>query len=203
MSDFIPKKDPELVGWATNYKTNLALRGAELGFTPEQVEAQHHLCDRTIKAIDAAVTAKSAFESAITHKNKTVTTDITAVRDFIKDIKRSPAYTEAIGNQLRIVGAPKTLDNNSYKSKLKPEVHPGYVALKFTKKGAEGINLYTRKNGEADWQKLGFYLHSPCVDSRPLAVTSQAENREYMCIGVSKDHEIGLQSDIVSVAFAG
>jgi hypothetical protein len=203
MSDFIPKKDAKLVGWAINYKTILAEKAAELGITPEQVAAQKLLCDNTINAIGAAVAAKGTYESAITHKNQTVTTDITSVRDFVKDIKRSPTYTEAIGNQLGIVGTPTTMDNNSYKSSLKPDVHPGYVALKFTKKGAEGINLYARKSGEVDWQKLGFYAHSPCIDARPLAVAAQAENREYMCIGVAKDHEIGLQSDIVSVAFAG
>ena len=203
MSDFIPKKDAKLVGWAINYKTGFAERAVELGFTPEQVAAQNLLCDNTVSAIGAAVTAKGLYESAITHKNQTVTTNITSVRDFVKDIKRSPNYTEAIGNQLGIVGTPTTLDYNSYKSSLKTEVHPGYVALKFTKKGAEGINLYARKNGDVDWQKLGFYAHSPCIDARPLAVSAQAENREYMCIGVVKDHEIGLQSDIVSVAFAG
>jgi hypothetical protein len=47
------------------------------------------------------------------------------------------------------------------------------------------------------------FAHSPCKDKRPLTDECQAENREYICIGVKKDQEIGLQSNIVSVAFAG
>ena len=77
------------------------------------------------------------------------------------------------------------------------------VQVKFSKKGAEGINLYSRLQGETNWNKLSFFAHSPCIDARPLTVANQAENREYMCIGVIKDKEIGLQSDIVSVAYAG
>lgn len=132
-----------------------------------------------------------------------VKTETAKIRNFAKDVKRKSTYSEAVGSDLGIVGTGSSFNPATYKSALKTETHPGYLTLKFVKKGAEGINLYTRIKGQSDWKKLSFFAHSPCVDARPLAETGIAENREYMCIGVKKDAEIGLQSDIVSVTYAG
>ena len=41
------------------------------------------------------------------------------------------------------------------------------------------------------------------IDGRPLATAGVAEVREYMARGMDGDNEIGLESDIVSINFAG
>jgi hypothetical protein len=203
MGDFIPSADGELVNWLTNYKAKLSLRATDLGLDTTQVDVQKLACDNLISAIGTAIASKKTYDSAMANKKQVNSDSVKSLRNFIKNLKTSTPYTDAVGNELGIVATTSNMNNASYKSVLKADLHPGYVLLKFTKKGAEGINLYTRIKGETDWVKIGFFGHSPCTDARPLAVTNQAENREYMCIGLVKDHEIGVQSDIVSMAFAG
>ncbi len=203
MANFIPSPDGEVVNWLNNFKAKLSLRATVLGLDTTQVDAQKVVCDNLLAAIGTAIASKTTYDSEMANKKQVSSDSIKSLRSFIKNIKTNAAYTDAIGNELGIIASTTSINNASYKSVLKADLHPGYILLKFTKKGAEGINLYTRIKGETDWSKIGFFGHSPCTDARPLAVANQAENREYMCIGLVKDHEIGMQSDIVSVAFAG
>jgi hypothetical protein len=203
MNDFIPSSDAELVTFCTNLKTKVTLNGPGLGLTVPEIDAVIAWCNEIIDSIGAYATAKTSYESALSNKKQVVKTKVSSIRGFAKDVKRKAAYTATIGSDLGIVGGTNAFNSATYKSSLKIDLHPGYINLKFVKKGIEGINLYSRKKGELNWEKLGFYAHSPCVDVRPLAIAGQAENREYMCVGIIKDHEIGVQSDIVSVAYAG
>ena len=70
------------------------------------------------------------------------------------------------------------------------------------KKGAHEINVYSRLQGEAQWQFLARDTHSPYIDTRPLANPAIPEVREYAARCVINDEEKGLLSDIVS-AVAG
>lgn len=203
MKDFIPSSDNGMVSWCTNHKTKVDAQAPTLGLTVAEVTNQKASCDLITDAIATVVEAKGSYESAVANKDLVVKTETGKIRNFVKDVKRNAAYTDAIGNDLGVVGTGNLFVPATYKTALKVKSHPGYLTLKFVKKGAEGINLYTRIKGESEWKKLSFFAHSPCVDARPLTETGKAENREYMCIGVKKDAEIGLQSDIVSVAFAG
>ena len=203
MNDFVPSSDAELVTWATNIKDKIATEGTLLGMIPADVNDVITWCDSIINSINIAEQSKTAYESAAADKKLKVASAISKARKFAKDVKRNNSYTLAIGTELGIVGKETTFSPSDYKPTLKAQAFPGYINVKFVKKGVEGINLYGRKKGEGNWLKLGFFAHSPCKDLRPLVDDGQAENREYMCIGVKKDQEIGLQSNIVSIAFAG
>ncbi len=45
--------------------------------------------------------------------------------------------------------------------------------------------------------------YSPYIDGRPLAQANVPETREYMLRGIMQDVEIGLDSDIQSITWAG
>lgn len=203
MIDFVPSSDAELVTWATNIKDKIASEGPTLGLTPEAIDEVTVWCDVMIKAITIADKSRTTYESLAADKKVKVADSISKARKFAKDVKRINSYTVAIGTELGLVGKGTVFSSSDYKPTLKVEAFTGYVNVKFVKKGVEGVNLYVRKKGEGIWQKVSFFAHSPCKDTRPLTDEGQAENREYMCIGVKKDQEIGLQSNIVSVAFAG
>ena len=51
--------------------------------------------------------------------------------------------------------------------------------------------------------KLGTDTNSPYIDGRPLATPGVAEMREYMARGMMGDEEVGLESLIVSLNYAG
>ena len=201
--DYIPRQESLLVIWVQNFKAKIVLHATELGLEPAEITALIAFCDSMIAAVKDAGIAKSTYESVVKNKNTVVDGGVSALRSFVGRIKNAEEFTETIGEDLGILTSIDSKDFSVYKPSLRGEAHPGYVLIKFSKKGVDGINLYSRKKGDSEWEKLNLYMFSPCVDSRPLAIAGQAENREYMGIGVIKDHETGMQSDIISVAFAG
>jgi hypothetical protein len=201
--DYIPRQESLLVTWLQNFKAKIVLHATELGLETAEVTPVITFCDSVITAVKDAGIAKSTYESVVKNKNSVVDGGVSTVRTFVGKIKNAQGFTETIGEDLGILKSISSTDFSVYKPTLKGVAHPGYVLIKFSKKGVDGINLYTRKKGDSEWKKLNLYMFSPCVDARPLAVAGQAENREYMGIGVIKDHETGMQSDIISVAFAG
>jgi hypothetical protein len=78
----------------------------------------------------------------------------------------------------------------------------GYVRLKFTKNGLDRVNIYSRLKGQPGWAFLSRDTNSPYGDHKALG-NGAPETREYMCIGVMEDTEVGQQSDIVTVGFGG
>ena len=203
MNDFIPSSDKDLVVWATNLRDNLEEKGAALGLTPAEIEEAKAWCDGIIKSVTLYEKSKANYESASNLKKQQLKEGLSKARKFAKDVKRKNSYTTAIGSGLGIVGTETVFNPSDYKPEITVKAFPGYVKISFVKKGVEGINLYTRKKGEAGWQKLNYFAHSPAKDTRGLETENQAEIREYMAIGVKKDQEIGNESKIVSVAFAG
>jgi len=63
-------------------------------------------------------------------------------------------------------------------------------------------NIYSRLKGQASWSFLSIDTSSPYDDHKVLA-NGSPETREYMCIGVMEDTEVGQQSDIVTLVFGG
>lgn len=57
--------------------------------------------------------------------------------------------------------------------------------------------------GQTAWTLLGMDTSSPYIDGRPLAVPTAPEVREYMLRGVISDAEVGLDSDVLSIIWAG
>ena len=201
--DFVPSTDEGKVAWATKLKEKVQLYGADLGLTPAEITAVVADCDAIINAVNLANSTKGIYDNAVQSKNLTVKSKVANTRNFAKDLKRKPDYTDAIGKEMGLVMEGAGFDASQYKPKLAAKNYPGHVKLSFTKKGAEGVNLFARIKGSGEWVKLGYFLYSPVDDSRPLVVANKPESREYMCIGVKKDHEVGYESDIVSVTFGG
>ena len=201
--DYIPRQESLLVIWVQNFKAKIVLHATELGLEPAEITALIAFCDSMIEAVKDAGIAKSTYESVVKNKNIVVDGGVSTLRSFVGKIKNAEGFTATIGEDLGIMKSVSSADFSVYKPSLRGVAHPGYVLIKFSKKGVDGINLYSRNKGDSEWERLNLFMFSPCADARPLAIAGQAENREYMGIGVIKDHETGMQSDIISVAFAG
>lgn len=61
------------------------------------------------------------------------------------------------------------------------------------------MDLYSKRGEEADFTFLAHDTASPYVDNRPLLPADKPELREYKCVYVQNDAEIGLFSDEVVV----
>ena len=97
---------------------------------------------------------------------------------FVQAIKARPAYTDAIGMLLGIVGAEDAGSNPLPTFTLKVERGTGCecVRVTFRKFGHDGVVIFCRRNGGA-WEMLAIDLASPYLDDRPLLVAAQPEVR--------------------------
>ncbi len=112
-------------------------------------------------------------------------------------IKSHPSYTDAIGQQLRIVPETK-LDPESYKAELgQPRRTGNFVTIPFRKAGGEvkGINLYRQCKGEKSPKKVGFFFRTPAIDTSARS----SEECAYTARAVLEEKEIGQPSDAVTV----
>src|SRR5260370_1553323 len=91
----------------------------------------------------------------------------------------------------------------------------GVVQLDFDKSISDGVNIYAKRDGDADFVFLACRAEvrqrrardtalaapksdegwSPYIDNRPLLVPTKPELREYKAVYVQSDAEIGLFSD--------
>ena len=203
MPDFIPRSEPQLAMWLLNHQQQITVLGASLGLSGADITAITNACTRTITNINAVEAKKNELDQTITNKDTQKDEDLGTIRNYVRIEKANPGFTDAIGAALGIMATASAMDEENMKSKLTAEAFPGYVRLKFTKKGLDGVNIYTRLKGQSAWNFLARDTNSPYDDNRALTTAGVPETREYMCIGVVADGEIGQPSDIVSVVFGG
>jgi len=75
----------------------------------------------------------------------------------------------------------------------------GVVTLNFSKYNSDGVNIYSKRENDADWVLLTRASVSPFVDTRPLLEAGKPELRDYCATYILKDKEIGNYSDEVVV----
>lgn len=200
---YFPSSDPAAKIWLETYRTNIQDLGASLGLTPAQIADEVALCDALINALAKVAITREAAASAVAAKNTAWGTELKSLKGNIARHKTQASYTEAIGNSLGIVGSQSDLDTEAYKPDLTAGLFGGFVRLKFTKKGVDGVNIYHRKKGDSTWKFLARDTKSPYDDHIELATANQPEHWEYQCFGVLDDAQIGIASDIVEIVFAG
>ncbi len=226
----IPRTDPELALWLTNFSTSFAVHATALGFTEAEVNA--------VKA-DAAMlnylvgellpTYKSALQSRTSVKNLILLGPIgrpggalpplpatgpapaavppgilPRMRNLVQRIQLAPGYTEVIGLDLGIIGdnGGPTAPDSPAKPALKARSNgPGTVQVDFSKEKSDGVLIESRRAGEPDWKSLGIDSYSPYIDDRPPLEAGKPESREYRARYMLRDQATGEWSDIVTTTF--
>ncbi|MEP6756878.1 MAG: hypothetical protein ABJA67_15345 [Chthonomonadales bacterium] len=107
-------------------------------------------------------------------------------RSLAARIKAHPAYTDAMGSDLGIIGpdSPPAPTPSLLKAVALPN---GVVQLKFVKAKNPGISLECKRDSDADYVLLGTVLRSPYVDARTNHVLNQPEVRLYRYRFISTD----------------
>jgi len=139
MTDFLPKDEPSLLFWLGNYQAKLASYGASLGLAPAEVTALSTAYSDLSSLFNTVEAAKAALKNAVEAKNAGKDINITLIRKTNNKMKASDAYTDAIGEDMGIRGSTHDVDREAAKPKLSGEAFPGYVRLKFTKNGLDGV----------------------------------------------------------------
>jgi hypothetical protein len=203
MNDFIPGQETEKVKWYDNLSAKAAAQGIALGLNAAQITELQNICSGIKTAIKVNSDAQTAAQTAKIAKDQKIIDGEKQLRAFIRTIKASSGYNDAVAKDFLIVGEESVFDPSSYKPVIKAKVMPGRVVIEFVKSKLDGVNIYVRLKGQSLWTKLAYDSYSPYEDNRPLAVANTPEHREYMAIGVIQDAAVTLQSDIIEAVYGG
>ncbi len=137
-------------------------------------------------------------------EESTEETQLAIIRGILNGLKVLPTWKSSGADaQLQSSSSGTAFDPNAYKPVITVSIKGGLITLDFKKRGVDGLAIYGRLRGTMGWTKLGIDTSSPYIDGRPLAVPGVSETREYMARGMVDDEEVGLESDIVSINYAG
>jgi hypothetical protein len=198
--DYIPKPDNDFLIWHDQYKTAVLADAGTFGLTGADTNAVTNDNSALHTKITVANNTAAVAKQATADKTATRGTVESNVRALTRRIKAHPAYTVALGQQLGIEGAQDTTDLSTSKPDLSgTDQTGGNVELDFSKSTSDGVNLYGKRDNDADFVFLARDTSSPYVDNRPLLTAGKPELRHYKAVYVSGDAEIGLFSDDVIV----
>ena len=121
---------------------------------------------------------------------------MTHARALARRIKAHPAYTVALGNLLGIVGPDDGIDLSGRRPDITGNDPAGrdQVEIGFNKLISDGVNLYSKRDGDADFVFLARDTATPYIDTRSLLTAGKPEIREYKAMFVLNDEEIGIFS---------
>jgi hypothetical protein len=202
--DWIPPKRSDRYIWYKNLSGSVVAEAVKFGGVAGDATAMKAQADAIIAKMDATEAAAGALAAAREVEQNLEAANDALIRAKVRNWKTLPGWA-ASGSEavLQMKGSAVNFDPNTYKPVLKVTVEADVVKVGFTKKGVDGVAIYTRLRGTAAWRKLAMDTLSPYFDNSPLAQAGVAEKREYMGRGVLHDQEIGVDSDIVAITFGG
>jgi hypothetical protein len=129
---------------------------------------------------------------------------LTRLFALIATLKTSPGFTDAIGTELRVLGAEDTESRATPRFVLSLLQGSGVqvVNMTFYKYGHQGVYVESRRGPSGVWEFLAIDTESPYVDERPLLVAGQPEVREYRMRFWDKGTPNGDWTDVQKVTVA-
>jgi hypothetical protein len=163
----IMKAEPGSVVWHDRFKTNVLAQAATADWSGGAMEYWNNAAEECLL------------------NTPTLTPFLTA----------HPANTVALGSLLDIIGADDGIDLSSRQPDISgTDRTGGQVEIGFNKLTSDGVNIYSKRDGDADFVFLARDTQTPYLDNRPLLVPANPEIREYKAMFVVGDEEIGIFS---------
>ncbi|MFH1851671.1 MAG: hypothetical protein ABIA75_04935 [Candidatus Neomarinimicrobiota bacterium] len=192
--EYLPQSDTKLSQWSTDFATQFAAQAAGLGFSAEDVTVMSTACGAVSGAIDNANAARIAYEQKVSEKKATVDSNTAAIREMVRRIKAAPAYTEAIGKLLGVIGEGSSFDPAT----AVPEITLGKSATGYDFKFSlhnyfSAVVVYRRNPGETDFAQVAIDMKSP------YSIATPASGTEFYFQYFRDDQLIGQPSDIIVI----
>ena len=193
--DAVPKTQDAYLKWHDNLKKNVT--AATTGCTADDVTMLAADNADLHAKMDAAASADNADRAAHAEWTQSIGASTANARALAQRVKKSAGYTTAIGDTLGIEGVEDSVDMTQQAPVLDiNEKSGGVVEVGFNKMSAEGVHIYSQRDGDAGYTLLASETHSPYVDNRPLATAGKPETRQYKAVFFLGKSEIGLESDV-------
>ena len=125
-------------------------------------------------------------------------------RALAKRVKACSGYTIGIGEMLGIERAQGQVASVMATDGPTPVLRgkaldTGGAELKSNKGDAEAVDLYCKRDTDADFVRLDRVLHFPYIDSRPLLVAGKPEKREYRAKFIRQNQPYGNMSASITI----
>ncbi len=200
--DFFPDSFINIRDWTQNIIDNATaqLAGVE-GWDAARIAAFVARVQQIRDAAQAVLDAQATVSAATGTLQHLIADQLPEVRQDIGNMKKSRGWNDGKGDVLDVNTPSASTDPANLKPRLTVTEQKGRNEIMVKKNGADSVNVYVRKKGEA-----GFRLHAskrvrfPLDDDTPSA-DGKAEEREYQVIAVIGDEEVGQPSDIVSAVW--
>ena len=201
--NYVPQKKQLFRPWHNRYKAGLHTVATKYGITAAQLAKVDQNDIDVNTDFDDADTKDRASKAANSKTRQTQSRADKDVRSIAQQIKNHPSYSEQDGILLDIIGADSTLDPATVKPVLTLSIVGGRdVQIDFVKQGFTGVKISSKRGNESAFTFLTIDTESPYVDNRPNLAPG-AETRQYQGIYMDADHEVGLLSDVTSIAVMG
>lgn len=228
MADYIPTQETALVVWFADHAAGVATHGATVGLTAGEIT---QAADDAL-TVAHAVNGRSLYESKKQEFTEykeillyaplgtglpgtpvaptvgilplaALPACVARARQRAGQIKASPAYTTAIGEDCRII-APAGETGGTPKPVLRAAPETDFtVRLTFAMYGHDQLEIQSQRAAETVWTVIGYDTNSPYVDARAPLVAGQPESRRYRARYRDDDEPVGEWSDIVEVTAQG
>jgi len=152
----------------------------------------------------ASATADAVAQQATKDKNNSFALGEKNYRAIRQRIMKSPAYTPALGEMLgieRTQSAPAgAMSTDGPQPVLRGKaLDTGGAEIKSNKGDAEAVDLYSKRDTDADFVFFMRCLHFPIIDNRPLLVAGKPEKRQYRAMFIRKNQPYGNMSAAITV----
>jgi len=148
--------------------------------------------------------ANAAAQQATKDKLSSLDTGEANYRLVRQHIMKAPGYTQGIGELLglerpvTVLAAEMSTDGPQPVLRGKP-LETGGAEVKSNKAGAEAVDLYCKRDTDADFVRLDRVLHFPYIDNRPLLVAGKPEKRDYKGLFIRQNQPYGKMSAVITV----
>ena len=121
---------------------------------------------------------------------------------LVARIKAHKNYTEAIGQDLQIIGAQIVLDPASWKPALSLQNKAGHTVIAWTKGKAAAIEIWVNRNDGNGFVFFTINTEPDTLDNTPPPAASAGISWQYKAIYRLHDEQVGQWSDVVSILAA-
>ena len=122
------------------------------------------------------------------------------IRKLVKTLKANNNYDDVIGKELKTIGETIVVDYSTYKPSLKLTLNGLYLNLKYTKKGTDGIHLYSKRGADTEFTFLATISKASYIAIRANLIAGQPETRNYQAWYVVNDVVVGLISSVATMS---
>lgn len=202
--DFIPRKRAELQQWLGNLSSHAIAEVAKFGAPAADGTAMKALANDALAKMNATDAAEVGLDGVRQIERATLAAAFSTLRGKVRNWKTLPAFP-ASGSEavLKLKGAGVVFDPGDLQAGADGDGGCGQDPHRFQKERGRWARGFCRLRGTAAWRRIGMDTSAPYFDTAPLVTPNVPEVREYMARGMVDDEEIGLESDIVSIASGG